>query len=74
MTEVADDAKNADNKINAIILLDATGNKSGYSDLSSLIFIQDNGNGLVFNENTRTLELFKIKLAKEFAPFKGNLK
>ncbi len=74
VTEIADDAKNADNKINAVILLDATGNKSGYSDLSSLIFIQNNGNGLVFNEETRTLELFKIKLAKEFAPFKGNLK
>ena len=44
------------------------------SDLSSLIFMQNNGNGLVFNEKARILELFKIKLAKEFSPFKGNLK
>lgn len=74
VTEIADKSANADNKINSIILLDATGNKSGYSDLSSLIFMQNNGTGLVFNENSRKLELFNIKLATEFAPFKGNLK
>lgn len=61
-------------KVNSIILLDATGNKSDYTDLSLLIFIQFGGKGYVFNGLKRIFENFSLPLQLEFMAFKGNLK
>ncbi len=74
VTEVATQAQMVVGKANAVILLDATGNKSSYIDLSQLIFLQYAGYGYIFNVSTRKFENFSLPLQPEFVAFKGNLK
>lgn len=74
VTEVSTQSQFKNDKVNAIILLDATGNKSGYSDLSQLIFMQYASNGIVYNKSKRVFEKFSLLLPSEFTAFKGNLK
>lgn len=74
VTEIATQAQMSVGKANAVILLDATGNKSCYIDLSQLIFLQFAGIGYVFNVSTRKFENFSLPLQPEFMAFKGNLK
>lgn len=74
VTEISTPNQFLHNKVNSIILLDATGNKSAYEDLSLLIFMQNAQNGVVFNRNSRFFENFSLPLPHEFTAFKGNLK
>ena len=74
VTEIATQAQMSAGRANSVILLDATGNKSSYTDLSQLIFLQFAGNGYIFNVSTRKFENFSLPLQPEFMAFKGNLK
>lgn len=74
VTEVATSVQMSAGKANALILLDATGNKSSYTDLSQLIFLQFAGLGYIFNISTHKFENFSLPLQPEFMAFKGNLK
>lgn len=74
VTEVSTQQQLSSHKINAVVLLDATGNKSDYTDLSLLIFIQFGGKGYVFNGLTHILENFSLPLQLEFMAFRGNLR
>ena len=74
VTEVSTQFQFQNDKVNAIILLDATGNKSGYNDLSQLIFMQYSSNGIVYNKIKRVFEKFSLVLPSEFEAFNGNLK
>ena len=74
VTEVSTHQQLVDNKVNALVLLDATGNKSGYKDLSQLIFIQYSGIGYVYNKTNKTFDKIALPMQLEFMAFKGNLK
>ena len=74
VTEVSTPEQLLKEKVNAVILLDATGNKSNYTDLSQLIFMQIAGKGYIFNGSRRIFEKFSLPLQPEFMAFKGNLK
>ena len=73
VTEISTFDQLSRNKINSVILLDATGNKSSYVDLSQLIFMQIAGNGHIFNQSKCVFEKFSLPLQLEFMAFKGNL-
>ena len=74
VTEVSTPEQFVKGLANAIILLDATGNNSVYTDLSQLIFLQFAGKGYIFNSSKRIFENFSLPLQPEFMAFKGNLK
>ena len=74
VTEVSTPDQFTQNRTNSIILLDATGNKSSYADLSQLIFMQNAQNGYYFNGSSRLFEKISLPLQPEFMAFMGNLK
>lgn len=74
VTEIATMAQVTAGRVGALILLDATGNKSDYTDLSQLIFLQNAGIGYIFNSSTKRIEKLSLPLQPEFMAFKGNLK
>lgn len=74
VSEVSTHSQNVNNKVNAIIILDATGKTQEYRDLSQIIFMQYNGTGFIYNKNNKRIEKCELALPHEFKAFEGNLK
>lgn len=74
VTEIADKASFFANKVNGLILLDATGSNIDNEGYSSLLFYQINGIGTFFNEEIRWFENIPISLPTHFKTFNENLK
>lgn len=74
VTEIADKASFLENKINGLILLDATGSNIDNEGYSSLLFCQFAGIGTFFNKKSRWFENIYISLPSQFEAFNENLK
>lgn len=74
VTEISDKASFIANKVNSLILLDATGSNIDNEGYSSLLFYQTNGIGTFFNKKNRWFENIPISLPNMFESFNDNLK
>lgn len=74
VTEIADKDSFLTNKVNSLILLDATGSNIDNEGYSSLLFYQINGIGTFFNKEIRWFENIPISLPTHFKTFNENLK
>lgn len=74
VTEISDKSSFIANKVNSLILLDATGSNIDNEGYSSLLFYQTNGVGTFFNKNNRWFENISLPLSVVFEAFNDNLK
>lgn len=74
VTEIADKTSFYANKVNGLVLLDATGSNIDNEGYSSLLFYQINGTGTFFNKEIRWFENIPISLPTHFEAFNENLK
>ena len=74
VTEISDMASFFANKVNSLILLDATGSNIDNEGYSSLLFFQNNGIGTFFNKKDRWFNNIPISLSSCFETFDENLK
>lgn len=74
VTEISDKNSFCNNKVNGLILLDATGSKLDNEGYSSLLFYQYDGIGTFFNKEIMWFENYSLSLPKNFESFSENLK
>lgn len=74
VTEISDRTSFLNNKVNSLILLDATGSNIDNEGYSSLLFYQTNGVGTFFNKKNRWFENIPLSLPSVFEAFNDNLK
>ena len=73
VTEISDRTSFFENKVNSLILLDATGSNVDNEGYSSLLFYQTKGIGTLFNRKIRWFENIPISLPSRFETFNDNL-
>ena len=74
VTEISDRTSFFENKVNSLILLDATGSNVDNEGYSSLLFYQTKGIGTLFNRKIRWFENIPISLPSHFEAFNDNLR
>lgn len=74
VTEISDMASFLANKVNSLILLDATGSNIDNEGYSSLLFYQTKGIGTFFDKKDRWFNNIPISLSSYFEAFNENLK
>ena len=74
VTEISDKKSFLNNKVNCLILLDATGSNIDNEGYSSLLFYQKRDVGTFFNKKNRWFENIPLSLPSLFEAFNDNLK
>lgn len=74
VTEISDKDSFLNNKVNCLILLDATGSNIDNEGYSSLLFYQKRDVGTFFNKKNRWFENISLSLPSLFEAFNDNLK
>lgn len=74
VTEISDRDSFLKGKVNALILLDATGSNIDNEGYTSLLFYQIDGKGMFFNKKNSWFENISLSLPPNFDAFDENLK
>ena len=74
VTEISNKVSFEANKVNSLILLDATGSNIDNEGYSSLLFYQTNGIGTFFDKEIRWFKNIPISLPSHFEAFNDNLR